>query len=392
MQNSLQTAFRDHFNSEPELWAQSPGRVNLLGEHVDYNAGPVLPAAIDRQVDWLASTNPERIVHLVAMDIQQSVRFHLDQLGQKCDLEGRPLPGWAFYPAGVAWALQEAGFSVHGLNAVYSSNVPIGAGLSSSAAVEVGFGALWQATGGWELDRLSLARLCQHAENEYAGVACGLMDQFACACGVAGNALYFDTRSLDWQPVLLPIETVVVIADSGVRRSLVTSAYNDRRATCELAVELLRQYMPEIRSLRDVKTTEFAAYSPYLPALVSKRAEHVVKEIARVESAVTALHRNDPQAFGALMYAGHASLRDLYEVSTPELDSLVNLARHLPGCWGARLTGAGFGGCTVNLVESGQAEAFIAGLQQGYEQATGRQAQVYLCQASQGAQAGWING
>ncbi|MCU0487787.1 MAG: hypothetical protein MUE67_02405, partial [Anaerolineales bacterium] len=173
MQNSLQTAFRDHFNSEPELWAQSPGRVNLLGEHVDYNAGPVLPAAIDRQVDWLASTNSERIVHLAAMDIQQSVQFHLDQLEQKTDLEGRPLPGWALYPAGVAWALQEAGFSVRGLNATYSSNVPIGAGLSSSAAVEVGFGALWQTIEGWELDRLSLARVCQRAENEYAGVACG---------------------------------------------------------------------------------------------------------------------------------------------------------------------------------------------------------------------------
>lgn len=391
MQNSLETAFRDHFQSQPELWAKSPGRVNLLGEHVDYNAGSVLPAAIDRQVDWLASINPERIVRLVAMDIQKSVRFHLDQLDQKNDLEGQPLPGWALYPAGVAWALQEAGFSVCGLNAIYSSNVPIGAGLSSSAAVEVGFGALWQTTGGWELDRLSLALLCQRAENEYAGVACGLMDQFACACGVKGNALYFDTRSLEWQAVPLPAETVVVIADSGVRRSLVTSAYNDRRATCEQAVELLRQYMPDILSLRDVKTTEFAAYSAYLPPLIRKRAEHVVKEIARVESAVTALRRNDPQAFGALMYAGHASLRDLYEVSTPELDSLVNLARRLPGCWGARLTGAGFGGCTVNLVESEHAEAFIADLQQGYEQATGRQAQVYLCQASQGAQAGWIN-
>jgi galactokinase len=212
------------------------------------------------------------------------------------------------------------------------------------------------------------------------------MDQFASVCGVEGHALYFDTRSLEWQPAPLPEGTAIVIADSGIRRSLTTSAYNDRRAACEQAVVLLRAYLPEIHSLRDVKPTEFAAVEPFLPATIGKRAEHVVKEIARVESAITALERNDPQAFGALMYAGHASLRDLYEVSTKELDILVELTRGLPGCWGARLTGAGFGGCTVNLIESSRADEFIAGLKHGYSRATGKQAQVYLCKASQGAE------
>jgi galactokinase len=207
---------------------------------------------------------------------------------------------------------------------------------------------------------------------------------------VAGHALYFDTRNLTWHPYPLPTGTAIIIADSGVRRSLTNSAYNDRRAACEQAVDYLRQFLPEIESLRDIKTTEFAAYAPYLPPVIRSRAEHVVKEIARVESATTALQRNDPQAFGALMFAGHASLRDLYEVSTPELDALVAFAHTIPGCWGARLTGAGFGGCTVNLVELSSAEEFIKKLKQGYLEATGRLAQVYLCYASQGATAGLL--
>jgi galactokinase len=183
----------------------------------------------------------------------------------------------------------------------------------------------------------------------------------------------------------MPKDIALIIADSGVRRSLTHSGYNERRAACEEAVRFLQQWKPELRSLRDVATTEFAAYAPYLPEIPRKRAEHVVKEIARVQSALSALHRNDQQALGALMYAGHNSLRNLYEVSTAELDTLVELTRQLPGCIGARLTGAGFGGCTINLVEAQHAEAFIHGLKQGYQQASGRQAQVYLCRASQGA-------
>jgi galactokinase len=380
-------AFQQIFNLQPTLTARAPGRVNLLGEHVDYNSGSVLPAAIDREVCLIASPNPDRIVHLYATDLGQEVRFSLERLAEKITIEGQTLPDWALYPAGVAWALTEAGLKVPGVSVLYSSNIPIGSGLSSSAAVEVGFGVLWKNLGEWGIDQLTLARICQRAENIYVGVSCGLMDQFASACGVAGHALYFDTQNLEWYATPLPEGASIIIADSGIRRSLTNSGYNDRRATCEQAVKLLQQFMPGIQSLRDIKTTEFAAYAPYLPLQIRKRAEHVVKEIARVEFSVSALQRNDAQAFGALMYASHASLRDLYEVSTPELDTLVELARELPGCWGARLTGAGFGGCTVNLVQITQAEEFIEGLKTGYYHKTQREAQVYLCQASQGATA-----
>ena len=381
----LISSFQNQFGHLPAYIAQAPGRVNLLGEHVDYNGGPVLPAAIDRAVYLAAAASSDGKIHLFARDIDQKVSFSMADVENKVDLEGRPLPGWARYPAGVAWSLQEAGLEVSGLEVLYTSEVPIGAGLSSSAAVEVGFGVLWQAKGGWEIDQLTMAKICQRAENAYVGVSCGLMDQFASACGVEGHALYFDTRSLDWHPAPLPDGTAIVIADSGIRRSLTNSAYNERRNSCEQAVTLLQRYMPGIQSLRDVKTIEFAAYSPYLPPVICKRAEHVVKEIARVESALSALRRNDEQAFGALMYSGHASISKLYEVSTPELDTLVDLARNLPGCIGARLTGGGFGGCTVNLVHQEAAQKFMRSLEEGYTQATGRQAQAYLCHASQGA-------
>lgn len=380
-------SFTQAYNQSPVIIASAPGRVNLLGEHIDYNSGPVLPAAIDKSVVLACAPAEDNQVEIVALDLQQKTSFRLDQLDQKITSTGDLLPQWALYPAGVAWALRQAGLQLKGLRAVFTSTVPIGAGLSSSAAVEVGFAQLWLTLSDLEIDALQVARICQRAENAYVGVSCGLMDQFACACGVADHALYFDTRSLDWHPVPLPDNTVIVIADSGVRRSLTSSAYNNRRSACEQAVALLQTYLPHIQSLRDVKPTEFAALSVYLPDEIRMRAEHVVKEIARVEAAVTALNQNDPQAFGALMYSGHASLRDLYHVSTPELDALVEIARQAPGCWGARLTGAGFGGCTVNLVDIDQSQPFIDYLQSGYTRSTRREASVYLCRASAGAQA-----
>lgn len=381
----LHHAFVERFGRPPALMVRAPGRVNLLGEHVDYNDGPVLPAAIDRAVYIAAAPSGDACARLVALDLDKQADLRLDSLEARIDARGEPLPGWARYPAGVAWVLGQEGLNVPGVLAAYTSDIPIGSGLSSSAAVEVGFGVLWQALGGWSLERLALAQLCQRAENQYVGVSCGLMDQFASACGVEGHALYFDTRSLEWEPAPIPEDIALVIADSGVRRSLAHSGYNERRAACEQAVRELQAYLPGIRSLRDVAATELAAYGPYLSEVPRKRAEHVVKEIARVRSALSALQRKDRQALGALMYAGHNSLKNLYEVSTPELDTLVELTRRLPGCIGARLTGAGFGGCTINLVEIEQAEAFIAGLRDGYQQATGREAQVYLCRASAGA-------
>jgi galactokinase len=388
---NLASSFEQKFGLPPKVETRAPGRVNLLGEHVDYNQGIVLPAAIDRVVTLAAAPTSDGVVTLNAIDLGKQVSFKIIEIEKRCDPVGNPLPGWALYPAGVAWSLQQAGLSLCGMQAVYASDVPIGAGLSSSAAVEVAFAITWQALSDWKIDKLNLAKLCQRAENEYVGVSSGLMDQFASACGVEGHVLCFDTRSLEWMPLELPPGTTIVIADSGIRRSLTTSAYNDRRAACMHAVELLQKYLPGIQSLRDVSTVEFAAYSMYLPPEIAKRAEHVVKEIHRVDQAIIALNRGDARMFGGFMFASHKSLRDLYEVSLLELDSLVEIARGLSGIYGARLTGAGFGGCTVNLVEEEDATTFMRGLQEGYRVKTGREAEVYLCKASAGAKARLIN-
>jgi galactokinase len=383
----LKTAFQQTFGRAPTLLSRAPGRVNLLGEHVDYNGGPVLPAAIDRFVSLAAAPGQDGTISLRALDLDKRVVFKIEGLDSKIDVYGKPLPGWALYPAGVAWAMRQAGYIVRGMQAVFSSTVPIGAGLSSSAAVEMAFAVTWQALGGWQADRMTLAKLGQKAENAYVGVSTGLMDQFASAHGVENHALYFDTRSLDWKQVVLPPQTALVIADSGVRRALASSAYNERRASCEEAVSIIQKYKPGVQTLRDVTPPEFAAFSEYLPEVIRRRAEHVVKEIHRVETAVTALRKGETAAFGKLMFAGHRSLRDLYEVSLLELDMLVEIARDLPGCLGARLTGAGFGGCTVNLVQEEYTESFIQGLHDGYQAHTKREAKVYLCKASDGARA-----
>jgi galactokinase len=387
---TLSHKFEELYGKPARVEAYAPGRVNLLGEHVDYNEGIVLPVAIDRKLYLSAAPTNDHMVTLNALDLHKQVSFRLEDVSNRCNLEGHPLPGWALYPAGVAWVLQKAGLPLCGMQVVYSADIPIGAGLSSSAALEVAFATTWQALSGWKLDRLTLAKYCQQAENEYVGVSSGLMDQFASACGVEGHVLGFDTRSLAWTAYDLPPGTVIVIADSGVRRSLKGSAYNDRREACMQAVELLRKYLPGIHSLRDVSSVELAAYSTLLPAVIERRAEHVVKEIHRVDQAILALKREDARMFGGFMFASHKSLRDLYEVSLPELDSLVEIARTLPGIYGARLTGAGFGGCTVNLVEANHAAEFMQGLQEGYRVKNGREAKVYLCSASGGAEARMI--
>jgi galactokinase len=381
----LISRFTELYGRLPQVEVQAPGRVNLLGEHVDYNDGIVLPVAIDRRLNLTAAPTSNGIVSLEALDLDASVSFRLVEVSDRCDLGGSPLPGWALYPAGVAWVLQQAGFGLSGMQVAYTSDIPIGSGLSSSAAVEVAFATTWQALVGWEMDRLTMAKLCQRAENDFVGVSSGLMDQFTSACGVEGRVLGFDTRSLEWSAYDLPPGSAIVIADSGIRRNLAGSAYNNRRAACVQAVELLQKYLPGIKSLRDVSTVELAAYSTLLPDEIERRAEHVVKEIHRVEQAIIALRRGDARMFGGFMFASHKSLRDLYQVSIPELDCLVEITRSLPGIYGARLTGAGFGGCTVNLVEAKHAEAFMLGLQEGYYKKTGRDAKVYLCQASAGA-------
>jgi galactokinase len=362
----------------------SPARVNLLGEHVDYNDGVVLPVAIDRYVTLRVDVLDEPVVRLQAADLNAETEFSLKNLADKKDLNGQALPAFAIYPAGVAWALQEAGLPVKGMVVRYSSEIPIGAGLSSSAAVQMGFALAWQTAGEWDIPKIELVKLCQKAENEFVGVKSGLMDQFACAFGVAGHALALDTRSLAWHTLSLPENAAIVIADSGVRRSLASSAYNSLRADCQEAVERLRTWCSSLTSLRDVTPEFLQAHLPELPERVARRASHVVGEMARVEHAIACLTEGDSAGFGELMSATHASLRDLYGVSCPELDLLVELAASHPACYGARLTGAGFGGCTVNLVARDGLDDFVAWLKAGFFEKSEQETLIEVCHAVDG--------
>jgi len=365
--------------------ARAPGRVNLLGEHVDYNDGFVLPAATDRSTYVAFSASDSDESTMWAEDYQQEARFSSTTLLEKRDLNGGLLSDWARYPAGVAWSLMQAGVKPDGLQAAYASDVPRGAGLSSSASVELAFALAWTHASGTSKPPMELARICQRAENSYVGVNCGIMDQAASACGQEGRVLLLDCRTLEYQALPLPAGTKIVVADTGVRHSLASSAYNDRRAACEQAVALLKHDLPAIHALRDVRLEDFDRLAPKLPPEIEMRARHVVEEIERTRRAVPMLRSGDVAAFGGLMNDCHASLRDLFQVSSPELDTMVEIAQALPGCYGSRLTGAGFGGCTVNLVQSEKINAFVDALARGYLSATQRQPEIYVCTASRGA-------
>ena len=382
----LTNVFRETFGGAPAHFVRAPGRVNLLGEHVDYNDGFVLPAAIDRATYVAFSPTNADLSTLVAVDFNQRASFSPQTILSKTQRDGSPLPEWALYPAGVMWALNEDQQETRGMNAVFASNVPRGSGLSSSASVEMAFILAWQTTSDWTLPSMRRALLGQKAENQYVGVNCGIMDQFASACGVENKLLLLDCRSLDWKTVPLPEDVAIVIADTTIRRKLTSGEYNKRRAACEEAVRLLKQDLPHIRALRDVSVEEFNRFADKLPEEVSKRARHVVEEIERSNQAEALLEAGNVQHFGELMNQCHASLRDFYEVSSPELNVMASVAQSLEGCYGARLTGAGFGGCTVNLVARGQAETFSTLLARGYQSQTGIQPEIYITRASNGAE------
>ncbi len=406
---SLCSAFQQSFHSDPSLIVRAPGRVNLIGEHTDYNDGFVLPIAIDRAVWIAASSCVSHLATIAALDFDQSATFRITELapGSSGGWIAYPAPrsadspapeaqrsgvsrpstarGWAAYPAGVAWSLREAGYAVSGIDAVFASNVPIGAGLSSSAAVEVAFATAWDRLSGFDLPKPELARLCQRAENEYVGVKCGIMDQTISAMGRAGHALLLDCRDLSTQHVPLPPGYAIVAGDTKVKRSLASSAYNERRAQCEAAVRILQAHDPSIGALRDVTPEFLARYAHELPEAVRKRARHVVSENARVLESVEALRRGDVEAFGRAMIASHASLRDDYEVSCRELDAMVEAALRVEGVIGARMTGAGFGGCVVSLVRNDAVERFMREVPAAYKDATGIEPAVYVCRASDGA-------
>ena len=378
-------AYLKRFSELPRYVARAPGRVNLLGEHVDYNDGFVLPAAIDRATYVAFSPTSTDLTTLVAADFSEEAQFTPETLPGKAQPDHSLLPEWALYPAGVAWSLGAADLSTPAMQAAFSSDIPRGSGLSSSASIELAFGVAWSTLGGWSLPPMQLALLGQKAENRYVGVNCGIMDQFASACGELDRLLLLDCRSLEYRSLPLPEDTLIVVADTSVRRKLSSGGYNERRAACEEAVLLLSKDLPGIKALRDVSVESFNRLSYQLPSLVEKRARHIVEEIERTRQAIPLLEQGQTRAFGQLMNACHISLRDYYEVSTPELDTMVEIAQDLPGCLGARLTGAGFGGCTVNLVVRDQADAFAQSLGPEYERQTGLHPEIYICQASRGA-------
>ncbi|MBN1605703.1 MAG: galactokinase [Polyangiaceae bacterium] len=372
-------AFRSASGNDAEAAAYAPGRVNLIGEHTDYNDGFVLPAAVDRGVALAARR--------VAGD---TFRLHAVDLGQSCDfaragLERDPERPWADYFKGVVWALSRRGIDVPTCEACVSGDIPQGAGLSSSAAYEVATTLLLGALGGFELSSLETAKLAREAENGFVGVACGIMDPMASVFGQQGRALWLDCRSLARQTVKLPPGLKIVVVNSGVRHSLASSEYNQRRAECDEGVRTLASSVPEVRALRDVTPEQLEPCSAALGVTVGKRCRHVVSENARVEQTVSAMRSGDVTQLKSLMAESHRSLRDDYEVSCLELDVLVELALALPFCHGARLTGAGFGGSTVNLVEVEAVEAFSRSITDGYSERCHRAAEIHVFEPSAGA-------
>ncbi len=374
-------AFQALYGHSPAVVVRAPGRVNLLGEHVDYNEGWVMPAAIDRAA-WLAvEAVAEPSVTLHALDFGEYARFELNQLQPK----GEPSAAhWIDYPAGVAWAMQTAGYTLPGLRGVLHSDVPIGAGVSSSAAVETAFVLAWEALAGLTLTGLQRAALGRQAENGYLGLQSGIMDQFASLHAAADQLILLDCRSLTHELVPLSAETTLLIADSGVRRQLVGSEYNTRRAECAAAVALLQPYLPAVRALRDVSPAQFEPVAHRLPLPVRRRAQHVVEECARVLDGAARLRQGDLAGFGRNLIRSHISLRDLYEVSVPELDILAAAAWETPGCYGARLTGAGFGGCVVALAGLDAAGVTTA-MSRAFEKEFGRIPAIFTTRAAAGA-------
>ena len=373
------SVFTRRFGGRPDGVAAAPGRVNLIGEHTDYNDGHVMPMAIDRHAVVAWRLRPDRVLRAHSVTFAETVDTSLDGLAPAA------VRGWFAYVAGVAWVLGRDGLQVPGLDVVVDASVPVGAGLSSSAALEVAVARACCAAAGAAWDAVRMALACQRAEHEFVGTRCGVMDQFAAACSKAGCALLVDCRSLATEPVALPPGATVVVMDTGASRALAASAYNARRASCERAVEGLHRVFPTVRALRDVSLEQLEAGRDRLDELTWRRARHVVEEMDRPRALADAFRQGDLDLAGRLMDASHESLRTLYEVSSTELDHVVSLARAHAGCYGARMTGAGFGGCAIALVQEGAAGDFIATVEAAYNTAGGPTGTLFACRPVGGA-------
>lgn len=374
---ALANSFQSTFQEAPTLFICSPGRVNLIGEHTDYNEGFVLPAAIDKAIYLAVGPRTDNKLHFVAYDIQKTFTGSVDHI--------EPTKSWADYILGVLQQLQQTGHTLRGLNGVFGGAIPMGAGLSSSAALENAVGFATNELFGLGLDRLALLRLSQKSENEFVGAKVGIMDMFASMMGRAGHVIKLDCRSLEYAYAPLQMDGIrIVLCDTRVKHSLVTSEYNTRRAECEAGVRYLQVFYPEIKSLRDVTMAMLDEHLKESNPHLYRRCGYVVRENQRVLDGVAALEADDIAAFGQLMYASHEGLSHEYEVSCPELDLLVSMARHQPGVLGARMMGGGFGGCTINLVREDALDAFTKEITSQYFAQTGKDTYLHVCKIEDG--------
>ena len=365
--------FEEEYGNAPEYLVQAPGRVNLIGEHTDYNDGYVLPLAIDRAV-WIAlSAIPEPEIRLNSLDFDQGISVPFDRALTRGE-------GWPEYLKGLINIYKKSKLELFGWKGVMAGNVPIGAGLSSSAALELALTRAFGTVGHWNWNPSQMASICQLAENEWVGMNCGIMDQMISASGRAGHVLLLDCRSLKTIHVPLPETVRVVILDTDTRRGLVDSAYNERRSQCESVASYFG-----VKALRDVSIEELEGSKAKLDPLEFRRARHVIRENGRVLDCTEALRLGNLDRVGELMIASHISLRDDFEVSSEALDLIAECARKAQGCYGARMTGAGFGGCAMALVNTKSIDAFVEQLLKDYTEASDRKAHLYVCSPSDGA-------
>jgi galactokinase len=378
--NGFIALHQERFGARPALF-QAPGRVNLIGEHTDYAEGFVFPAAIDLTTTVAVTPRTDGQVVLYSANFEKEARIDLDALPE------RGKGQWEDYPLGVLSRLQNAGISVPAFSLSITGNVPLGAGLSSSASIEVATALALLHLSGTTLSRPEIAKLCQKAENQYVGAPVGIMDQFVSACGAENHALLLDCRSLEYHLAPLPHEVEFVLVNTMVKHAHADGAYKIRRAEVAEGTDILHQMNPGINALRDATLDDLELVKNKMAENVYKRCRHIISENARTVAAAAALDAGDLKKFGELIVAAHASYRDDFEASCPEADILVELALERPECIGARLTGGGFGGCTLNMVRSKDAAAFADALKAGYKEKTSIDADIYRCRASAGAHA-----
>lgn len=370
---AVTSAFIERYESQPEFLVCAPGRVNLIGEHTDYNQGFVLPMAINYAV-WIAlRPRADEQVQLQSQDFNETITF-------STKLELKPGKNWSDYIKGTAWALGQQGFALQGWEGVISGDVPIGAGLSSSAAVEVAVARAFASISGWDWEPILMAQACQIADRRWVGIQSGIMDQMVSAAATRGHALKLDCRSLEMEHIPLPTELQVAVLDTSTRRKLVESAYDQRVKECQAAAGFLG-----VKSLREVNEEELLQKFGEMDPTLARRARHIVTENRRVEQAVHAMRNDRLQELGRILIEGHTSLRDDYEVSSKALNQIVESALQAPGCLGARMTGAGFGGCAVALVEAGRTTEFSEYTRESYQKLSGLNPRIYICTAEAGA-------